>query len=178
MIQYLRNCFEVSALGNLPVPGSTNKRVVVERFDREPLRGFINPQTWLTAAGVEVLSPGGSVVVVNYTDVKVVCFVKDLDGDSLGRERKTFTTRPKSEGLWVRMIFRDGDYLDGLLPNNLLALEPYGFSVVPPDPSANNQRVFVPKEALTHLKVLGVVGSPLRRRKRVPPAEDQIRLFE
>ena len=93
-------------------------------------------------------------------------------------EQTELPIRPKTEGLWIRMLFRDGDYLDGLLPNALLLLDSHGFTIVPPDPSANNQRVFVPKSALTDLKVLGVTGGPLRRRKRVPPAEDQIKLFE
>ncbi len=157
---------------------STNKKVIVERFDREPLKGFVNPQTWLLAAGVELITIAGAVVVAPYEEIKAVCFVRDLEFPGSSAERRLFTSRPKSEGLWVRMLFRDGDFLDGILPNNLLRLEPYGFSVVPPDPAANTQRVFVPKAALADLKVLGVVGSPLRRRKRVPPSEDQIKLFE
>ena len=178
MIQYLQNCFEVNRPGKRDLSSSTNKKVVIERFEREALKGYVNPQTWLLADGVELLSLEGNVVETPYSEVKSVCFVRDLDGDRVDRERKIFTTRPKTEGLWVRMLFRDGDYLDGLLPNALLQLEPQGFTIVPPDPSANNQRVFVPKSALTDLKVLGVIGGPLRRRKRVPPAEDQIKLFE
>jgi hypothetical protein len=158
--------------------GSTNKKVIAERFDREALKGFVNPQTWLSPEGVELLSTDGNVVLAPYPEIKAVCFVKDLDGKTIQRERKIFNTRPKTEGLWVRMLFRDGDFLDGLLPNNLLHLEPYGFEVVPPDPSANNQKVFVPRAALSDMKVLGVIGSPLRRRKRVPPSKEQITLFE
>ncbi len=158
--------------------GSTNKKVIIERFDREPLKGFVNPQTWLLPDGVELLTFDGSVVVAPYREVKAVCFVQDLDGPTASRERRIFTTRPKTEGLWIRMLFRDGDYMDGLLANQLLATDPYGFNIVPPDPSANNQRVYVPRAALSDLKVLGVIGSPLRRRKRVPPSQDQITLFE
>ncbi len=158
--------------------GSTNKKVVVERFEREPLKGFVNPQTWLSAEGAELLSTTGSVVLVGFQDLKAVFFVQDLDAPNTSVAKRIFTTRPKTEGLWLRMLFRDGDYMDGLLANNLLSLDPYGFSVVPPDPSAKNQRVYVPKTALSDLKVLGVVGSPLKRRKRVPPSKDQIALFE
>ena len=52
--------------------------------------------------------------------------------------------------------------LDGILPNNLLAWDIAGFTVTPPEPDANNQRVFVPRQALKSIQVLGVVGSPLR----------------
>lgn len=158
--------------------GSTNKKVIVERFDREALRGFVNPQTWLREDGIELLTSTGSVVSSRYEEIKAVFFVQDLDTVNTLIPKRIFTTRPKSEGLWVRMLFRDGDYMDGLLANNLRALDAYGFSVVPPDPSANNQRVYVPKAALSDLKVLGVIGSPLKRRKRVPPSKDQISLFE
>ena len=48
------------------------------------------------------------------------------------------------------------------MPNNLLAWEIAGFTVTPPEPDANNQRVFVPRQALRSIQVLGVVGSPLR----------------
>ena len=152
--------------------------MIVERFDRERLKGHINPQTWLLADGLELLLTDGSVVRVPYAEAKVVNFVRDLDADAPSRERRIFTTRPKTEGLWIRMLFRDGDYLDGLLANNLLGLSSQGFTVMPPEPTANNQRIFVPKAALSDLKVLGVIGSPLRRRKRTPASEDQIKLFE
>ncbi len=81
------------------------------------------------------------------------------------------------EGLWLRLRFRDGDAMDGLLANNLLQIEPNGFSVIPPDPGFQNQRVFVPKAALTGVQVLGVIGSPLRIRKTKPVAKEQIELF-
>ena len=76
------------------------------------------------------------------------------------------------------MKFRDGEVMDGILPNNLLQLGPYGFTVVPPEPYSNNQRVFSPREALSEFQVLGVVGSPLKRRKPKTAAKEQIGLFE
>ena len=69
--------------------------------------------------------------------------------------------------------------MDGILANNLLLLESAGFSVIPPDPSFQNQRIFVPKAALTSLLVMGVVGTPLRHpRKAKPVVKEQIGLFD
>ena len=76
------------------------------------------------------------------------------------------------------MQLRDGEVLDGILSNNLLQLAPEGFSVTPPDAYSNNQKLFVPRAALAEIKVLGVVGSPLTRRKPKPVVPDQIGLFE
>ncbi|HME07979.1 MAG TPA: hypothetical protein VKG25_13065 [Bryobacteraceae bacterium] len=159
---------------------STSKKVLVSRFDRETLSGFVNPQSYLSSTGIELLTASGSAQVVPYSEVKLVCFVRDWGQGEPRRELRMFTTRPKMAGLWVRMTFRDGEAMDGILANNLLALESAGFSVIPPDPSFQNQRVFVPKEALTSLLVMGVVGTPLRQPRKAKPEkeEQQIGLFD
>jgi hypothetical protein len=150
------------------------------RFDRETLPGFVNPQGYLLAGGLELMTQSGSVSLVPYSEVKLVCFVRDFGQGEPRKELRLFTTRPKLEGLWLRMYFRDGDTMDGILSNNLLQLDVFGFSVVPPDPGFQNQRVFVPKAALQRMEVLGVVGSPLRAapRKAKPPVKEQIELFK
>lgn len=157
--------------------GSTTKKVLIRRFDREAVQGFVSPQSYLQPTGVELLKLDGSIGLLPYSEVKAVCFVKDFDSTE-EPERKIFNTRPKMDGLWVRMKFRDGEVMDGILPNNLLQLEPHGFTVIPPEPYSNNQRLFLPREALAECQVLGVVGSPLTRRKRKPVSKQQIELFE
>ena len=157
---------------------STTKKVRITRFDREPVVGYVNPQTYLRGTGVELLTPDGSFATIPYQEVKAVCFVKDFEATEHLEERKTFQSRPKTDGLWVRVRFRDGEIMDGILSNNLLNLEPFGFTLTPPDPTSNNQRLFLPRAALSECQVLGVVGSPLRPRKRKPAAEGQIGLFE
>jgi Family of unknown function (DUF6982) len=157
---------------------STTKKVRISRFDREPLVGYVNPQTYLRPSGVELLTPDGNFSVIPYDEVKAVQFVKDFEPAAATAERKVFTTRPKMDGLWVRVKFRDGEVMDGILANNLLLVEAQGFTVVPPDPYSNNQRLFLPRAALAELQVLGVVGSPLRRRKTKVVPKEQIGLFE
>ena len=152
--------------------------MLVTRFDREPLAGFVSPQSYLQPEGLELLSQSGAVSVVPYPDIKLVCFVRDFQQGEPRKELRLFTTRPKMEGLWVRMRFRDGDVMDGMLSNNLLQLDSYGLSVVPPDPGFQNQRIFVPKAALSSVQVLGVVGSPLRMRKPKPTPKEQLEMFD
>ena len=91
--------------------------------------------------------------------------------------RKTFTTRPRTEGLWVRLKFKDNDVIEGILPNDLTQNPAEGFLINPPDLRSNTQRVFVPREALTSVMVLAVVGAARRRRKG-PPDTRQVTLFE
>ena len=165
--------------GASSLAASTNKKVLVSRFDREPIRGFANPRSWLQPEGLELLSTAGELVLLPYPDVKLVSFVRDFEQGEPRPELRTFSTRPKMDGLWVRLTFRDGDCMDGILSNNLLQVETQGFSIVPPDPDYRNQRVFVPRSALQEMQVLGVVGSPLNvGRRKKPPPKEQIPLFE
>jgi hypothetical protein len=159
------------------VASSTVKKVVVRRFDRETLTGFVNPLSYLQPQTIELLTPEGALLTLGYSEVKTVCFVKDFEAEE--ESRKVFLTRPKLAGLWVRMVFRDSELLDGILPNDLLAWDTAGFTVTPPEPDSNNQRVFVPRQALKTIQVLGVVGSPLRTKtsRKKPPAADQPSLF-
>ena len=96
---------------------------------------------------MELLTPDGNYAVVPYNEVKAVQFVKDFEPPDPASERKVFSTRPKMDGLWVRVKFRDGEVMDGILANNLLLTESHGFTVVPPDPYSNNQRLFLPHRA-------------------------------
>lgn len=159
--------------------GSTTKKVLITRFDRETLSGFVNPQSYLLTDGLELMSTGGALTVVPYSEIKLVCFVRDFQQGEPRKELRLFSTRPKMEGLWIRMQFRDGDAMDGLLANNLLQLDTQGFSVIPPDPGFQNQRVFIPKAALSGVQVLGIVGSPLRKiAKTKPVSKEQLEMFD
>ena len=157
--------------------GSTTKKVILDRFDRERIRGFVHPQSYLHEAGVEVMSPDGSVVVVPYVQIKAVSFVRDPDGDGVFQERREYLARPKALGLWVELRFGDGDLLQGVLPNNLQVLEAHGYTFTPPETAGNAQRVFVPRQALVEVIVLGVNGT---KKKPVRSAADvqQISLFD
>lgn len=156
---------------------STTKKALIRRFQRETLAGYLNPVTFLQPEGVELLSAEGQVAILPYQEVRTVSFVRDFDTPEQ-QDRQTFQTRPKMAGLWVRFRFRDGEAMEGILPNNLMQLETHGFVVVPPDPYGNRQRVFVPRAALIGVEVLGVVGSPLKKRKAKADAEEQIGLFD
>ena len=175
MIQYLRNCLEEKR--NMAV--SSNKKVLVARFERETLQGFVQTPGGLEGDAVELLDPRGSLVRVPFAETKVVCFVRDFESGETWKEHRSFATQPKTAGLWVRFKFRDGDWLEGIVANNLMQIESAGFNSIPPDPSFQNQRIFVPRAALAGVEVLWVIGSPLRKRTpQKTPDEGQLKMFE
>lgn len=149
----------------------------MRRFDREALQGYLNPLSFLQVDGVELLSADGNVSLVPYSEIKSIAFVREFDAPA-AVERRAFQTRPKTAGLWLSLRFRDGETLEGVMPNNLLQVEQYGFTIIPPDSNGNRQRIFAPRTALVEVEVLGVIGSPLTRRKPKPAAKEQIGLFD
>jgi hypothetical protein len=98
--------------------------------------------------------------------------------DDFEPERKAFLSRPKLDGLWVRLRFTDNDTLEGVVPNDLLSLLDNGLQITPPDLNSTSDRIFVPRSALSEVTVLGVVG--IARRKpaaAAAAAANQPRLF-
>jgi hypothetical protein len=159
------------------LPASTTKKALIRRYERETVAGYVNPASFLQPEGVELLSDQGHASIVPYAEIKLVAFVREFEG-AADPQRQVFQTRPKMAGLWVSLRFRDGGVLEGIIPNDLMLLESRGFTVIPPDSFGNQQRVWVPRGSLVALEVLGVVGSPLQRRKPKPAPKEQIGLFD
>lgn len=154
---------------------TTHKKVVVRKMDRDSVNGYVTA-TFIADGKVEVMNTAGKVVAIELREVKGVYFVREFgDSESLGR--KTFTSRPRVEGLWVRLRFRDNEVIEGMMPNDLLQDGAEGFSVIPPDPHSNTQRIFVPRSALAEMTVLGVIGEKAGRRGRRPEDTRQVPMF-
>lgn len=155
---------------------STHKKVIVRKMDRDTLTGYVAGSRFVLDGKLELLTQSGKVIFIDLREVKGVYFVRDFgDTESLGR--KTFTTRPRSEGLWVRIEFTDNDVLEGLMPNDLTLLTGDGYLIIPPDTRSNTQRIFVPRSALSSLTVLAVIGGGARRKKE-PRDTGQVAMFD
>src|SRR6202789_1520707 len=155
----------------------SHKKVVVRKMDRDSISGYVSPSQFVSEGKLELLNTAGNVVAIDLREIKGVYFVREF-GDSESLTRKTFTSRPRSEGLWVRLRFKDSEILEGLMPADLTQTMPEGFLVNPPDQRSNTQRIFVPRTALESLTVLAVIGAT--RRSRRAPADDQrqVPMFE
>jgi hypothetical protein len=116
---------------------------------------------------LELLTPEGEQRNFAVKEVRSIYFVREF-ADDFEPERKAFLSRPKLDGLWVRLKFRDEDTIEGVVPNDLLSLLDRGVQITPPDLHGTTLRIFIPRTALTEMTVLGVVGIA-RRKPAAPP---------
>ena len=158
-------------------PASTRKKVVVLLLDRSHLEGYLNPLALARAEAFDLLTPDGEHVSVAMPAVKSVYFVREFP-QTFQPERKVFLSRPKLDGLWVRLRFRDEDVMEGIVANDLLDLLDNAVQLTPPDLHGNTLRLFIPRSALAEMKVLGVVGAARRTpRAAGAAASSQSKLF-
>lgn len=155
---------------------STHKKVVVRKLDRDSVNGYLAPTNFVREGKLELLNTAGNVVAIDLREIKVVYFVREF-GEMETLSRKTFTTRPRTEGLWVRLKFKDNETIEGLMPNDLSANLAEGFLINPPDLRSNTQRMFVPRSALESLTVLAVIGATRRHRRGMAADTRQVPMF-
>jgi hypothetical protein len=158
----------------LRAPASTHKKVIVRLADRRSLRGYLNPSRLGQLDPLDLLTPDGEHQELPLGKIRSIYFVRDFDGE-FEPERRAFLSRPKLDGLWLRLRFLDGESLEGVIPNDLLGLLDNGLQITPPDLNSNTDRIFIPRAALSEVTVLGVVG--IARRKPAVAAAAQPGLF-
>jgi hypothetical protein len=135
----------------------------------------LNPSRLGQCDPIDVLTPDGEHEEIPLGRVRSIYFVREFS-DDFEPERKAFLSRPKLDGLWVRMRFSDGEILEGVVPNDLLSVLDNGIKITPPDLNSTTDHIFIPRSALSELTVLGVVGIA-RRKPAAAAAAGQPRLF-
>lgn len=143
--------------------------------DRTSLPGYLNPARLQPGQPIDLLTTDGEHRAIEMKDVRAIYFVRDFTG-KYEPERKAFFSRPKLDGLWVKLTFLDRETLEGVVPNDLLALLDSGVQITPPDLHGAAPRIYVPRSALAELTVLGVVGVARRQPARAA-SSSQPKLF-
>jgi hypothetical protein len=152
---------------------SARKPVIVRKFSRDWCAGYAAASLAPDAPELEMLDLGGKVLRIAWEQVKWVCYVRDLPApwsDQANPERllrKRFSIRPRTAGLWLRMILTDGEELEGLAANDRSLIEGAGLLLTPPDTRSNTQRIYVPRQAIQTLEVVSLIGAAGRRRTGV-----------
>ena len=98
--------------------GAAQKKVIVRRFKGGLAWGYLPASGFLDEGHVRILEADGRTKAIELRDIKTICFVRDFnlddteDPERIGR--RNFAGRPRGEGLWLRLGFRDGESLEGL----------------------------------------------------------------
>lgn len=143
--------------------GEEQQRVIVRYADGSMLRGYIPaedaipPQTDVSGA-LAVRRTDGEQEYVEIGKIKAIFFVKSFEGSRRYSEFKVFTHQPNGRGVWVRVQFDDGEVMEGIAPNSLETYTRPVFSLTPPDPRSNNERVLVSKQCIKQMQILGLAS--------------------
>ena len=168
--------------------GAAHKKVVLREFGNRLSWGYLPFHGILGVDGqVQFLNPAGQVKLLSFNEIKTIAYVKDFnladtsDPERMGR--RTFAARPAGEGLGLRLVFTDGEKIEGTVSFDTGFLDSllldHGFFLVPPDARSNTQRLFVPRFSLRRLELIHPAARQGRRRSRPDPgAAVQAGLFE
>lgn len=161
------------------------KKVLVRLHAGGVVHGYL-PAVGIAAGGqVAVLDLEGRSILFPLNDIRVISYVREFTGGDLWESRnslkRTFPARPRGEGIWLRMVLRDGDVVEGLAPPDVSFLdglmEDGGLFLTPPDTRGNTQRLFMPRGSVASVEFLGVVMPAARRAAVKPVREPQPSLF-
>jgi hypothetical protein len=163
--------------------GSVRKPVIVRKFSREWYAGYAGAAFGQESDALEILDLTGKVLTIGWDAVKWVCYVRDFSSntDSANPERllqKRFAVRPRTAGLWLRMSLKDGEELEGIAANDRSLVTGSGLLVTPPDTRSTTQRLYIPRQAIQNLEVVGIIGAAKRtRHEEAGHREPQPELF-
>jgi hypothetical protein len=160
------------------------KKVIIRRFNAATVSGYLSANAFVESGMVALMNTAGRAMLFPIIEIKHIAYVRDFNPDNLKEPekigRRRFPARPRTEGLWLRMSFRDGDILEGLSSLDITFLDSIvidqGIMCTVPDARSNTQRLFIPRAALTGLDLLGVITTRSKR-KSADVREPQPGLF-
>jgi len=150
---------------------SSQKKVVIRGSGGSLSWGYLPAAGFVLTDAVEMLEVDGRAKTISFSSIEAIAYVKDFnlqdgtDPEQLGR--RSFPARPRGEGLWLRLAFREIAPLEGLVAFDLSfvdsLIEDRGLFLTPPDPRSNTVRLFVPRPAIRSVEVLGYITRPSKK---------------
>lgn len=147
----------------------TKSEKVVIQFGARTIKGYLESPAWNTIEEVLNNAPQSTLDTfrirrldtnlleeVSIKDVKAVFYVNSFEGDSKHEILNFHSRAPIVHGIWMRLQFRDGEVMEGIVYNSIRYLVDPGFFLLPTDPDSNNRLVYVRKDWLADHRVLGM----------------------
>ena len=148
---------------------ATKSEKIVIQFGARTVKGYLDSPDCDTIEELLSNVPDGSpdtfrlrhvdtdlIEDISIKDVKAVFFVNTFEGDSEHNHLNFHTRAPIVHGVWMRLQFRDGEVMEGIVYNSISYLVDPGFFLLPTDPGSNNKLVYVLKSWIVDHRVLGV----------------------
>jgi hypothetical protein len=151
---------------------TSRKKTIARKLSRDWVAGYLPFSGFFHNGTVELLALDGKILQLPAVDLKWICYVRDFNsGEAANPERllrKTFSGRPRTEGLLLRLHLTDGELIEGLAANDLSLIAGEGLFLIPPDVRSNTQRLWIPPTAIAELEVVAVIGGA-KRKQPAPP---------
>jgi len=146
--------------------GKQHDMLVIQFGDRTA-KGYTDVTQWPSASDVDlgssrpVFQPigGGAAEEIPLEGVKAIFFVKSFEG-KWHDDLRFHDHLAAPDCLWVRVTFLDGEIVEGLIANDQNFVVRSGFYMAPIDPEGNNWLIYVLKNKLKELQVLGLRPAP------------------
>ncbi len=157
---------------------AARKPVIVRKLTRDWSAGYASANP-AAEAELELLDTRGRILRIDWAQVKWLCYVRELPAEGEAGDqperllRRHFTSRPRVAGLWLRLVFEDGDDLEGIAANDRSLIGGTGLLLTPPDTRSNTQRIFIPRTAIRDLTVLGLIA-PRTQPGQQPEAQSEL----
>jgi hypothetical protein len=145
-----------------------SEKVVIQLADRR-IKGYLDSPNWDTIEELLSHAPPASpetfrirhletnhLEEIPTRDIKAVFYVNCFKGDPEHKALNFHTRAPIVHGIWMRLQFRDGEIMEGIVHNSTRYLVDPGFFMVPTDPGSNNKLIYVVKNLLVDHRVLGL----------------------
>ena len=161
---------------------ASRKKTITRKLSQDWVAGYLPAGDFLCDGLIDLLALDGKILQFRASDLKWICYVRDFNsGEPANPERllrKTFTGRPRTEGLLLRLQLADGDLIEGLASNDLSIVSGQGLFLTPPDVRSNTQRLWIPSTAITQLEIIALIGASKRKPPTPPkPSTAQESLF-
>jgi hypothetical protein len=148
---------------------SSRSEKVVIQFGSRTIKGYLDSPAWSTVEEMLSHAPhsspesfrvrtleSGTVEEVKTEEIKALFYVNSFEGDSKHEILNFHSRAPIVHGIWMRLQFRDGEVMEGIVYNSIRYLVDPGFFLLPTDPDSNNRLVYVRKNWLADHRVLGI----------------------
>lgn len=136
---------------------ATFGKVIVRTRDKQLFRGFSKSE-FIDAENIRIIDAKGHERSFSLQQLKAVFFVRDFQGNPAYRETRFFAKEDPPPWIWVKVVYQDGEVMEGRVRNSPALLDGAGFYLWLSDEGANNSMVFVVKSALQDFRIVGLKG--------------------